>query len=269
MAQAVGQAKHAAGRAKKTAAEAQFTATLAGLEVALRATAGRYPEFAARLREKDLVALIGLRDGSQGRYFTIKGGRVDSTAGIPADPDVAMIFDTASVAVKLMKPRRDYLEFISALKNFEMALIGPDELTVWWSETLQMMLTVGTEYGIDMGGGVRRYTSNTNGGPVFVYVKDGKILRITPIEFDEERCRPVDHRGPRQELHAPAQDHHQLAHPGLEVDGLLPGPHPLPHEAGGLRSQRRAQPAEPGVRPATSASAGTRPSTWWSARSSG
>lgn len=34
-------------------------------------------------------------------------------------------------------------------------------------------------------GKVVRYTNGTTGGPVFVDVKDGKILRITPIEFDE------------------------------------------------------------------------------------
>lgn len=31
-----------------------------------------------------------------------------------------------------------------------------------------------------------RYVNGTNGGPVFVYVKDGKIVRMTPIELDEE-----------------------------------------------------------------------------------
>src|ERR1019366_6265626 len=34
-------------------------------------------------------------------------------------------------------------------------------------------------------GRVERLTNGTTGGPVFVDVKDGKILRITPIEFDE------------------------------------------------------------------------------------
>ena len=35
-------------------------------------------------------------------------------------------------------------------------------------------------------GQVTRYTNGTTGGPVFVDVKDGKILRITPIEFDDK-----------------------------------------------------------------------------------
>jgi len=168
----------------------QLTITLAGLDFLLKRTARKYPEFAARLREHDLVAQIALRDGSQGRYFTLRSGRVTSAAGVYPSPDISMVFDTAAVAVRLMKPKRDYLEFINALKNFQMALIGPDELTVWFSQTLQMMLTMGTEYGTDMGDGVRRFTSNTNGGPVFVYVKDDTILRITPIEFDDTDAQP-------------------------------------------------------------------------------
>ena len=44
---------------------------------------------------------------------------------------------------------------------------------------------------------MRRFTSNTNGGPVFVYVRDGRILRITPIEFDEDDADPwtIEARG--------------------------------------------------------------------------
>jgi anaerobic selenocysteine-containing dehydrogenase len=34
-------------------------------------------------------------------------------------------------------------------------------------------------------GDVKRYTNGTTGGPVFVDVKDGKILRITPLVFDD------------------------------------------------------------------------------------
>jgi trimethylamine-N-oxide reductase (cytochrome c) len=41
-----------------------------------------------------------------------------------------------------------------------------------------------------MGGGVTRYTNGTNGGPIFVYVKDGKIVRTTPIEFDDTDAKP-------------------------------------------------------------------------------
>ena len=34
-------------------------------------------------------------------------------------------------------------------------------------------------------GEITRHTNCTTGGPVFVDVRDGRIIRITPIEFDE------------------------------------------------------------------------------------
>ena len=192
-------AARAVGQAKSAAAEAQFTATLAGLEVALRATARRHPDFAARLRERDLVAQIRLAGRRRGRAYTIRGGKVRSRAGLHPAPDLTMSFDSAEVAAAVMRPGRDYLEFIDALKNFQMRVEGPDDLAVWFSETLQMMLTAGLEFGVDAGGGVRRFTTNTNGGPVFVYVRDGRILRITPIEFDEDDAEPwtIEARGHR------------------------------------------------------------------------
>ncbi len=192
-------AARAAGQAKAALAETQFTATLAGLEVLLRTTARRHPSFAARLRERDLVAQIRLAGRTRGRAYIIRDGKVRSRAGLHPAPDLTMTFDTPEVAAQVMRPGRDYLEFIDALKNFQMLVEGPDDLAVWFSETLQLMLTAGLEYGVDAGGGVRRFTSNTNGGPVFVYVRDGRILRITPIEFDEDDAEPwtIEARGRR------------------------------------------------------------------------
>jgi trimethylamine-N-oxide reductase (cytochrome c) len=168
----------------------QFSATLLGLEALLRRAARRHPEFARRLAERDLVAQIKLRDDSLGRYFSIGAGKVRSAPGILKNPDVTMVFENAEVAAKILKPKRDYLAFINAVKNFQLAILGDDEDVVWFTETLTWMTAAGWEYGTDMGGGVKRYTSNTNGGPVFVYVQDGKILRITPIDFDDEDAPP-------------------------------------------------------------------------------
>ena len=183
-------AARAAEQAKGALAETQFAAVLAALPVLLKTTAHRHPAFAARLRERDLVAQIVLAGTRRGRAFAIRGGLVRSRAGLHPRPDITMTFDSAEVAVRLLKPSRDYLEFIDALKNFQMRVEGPDELAVWFSETLQMMLTAGLELGTDVGGGVRRFTSNTNGGPVYVFVRDGRILRITPIEFDDDDAEP-------------------------------------------------------------------------------
>jgi len=55
---------------------------------------------------------------------------------------------------------------------------------------LRMIQTVAWSYGTPGVDGERRYVNNTNGGPVFVYVKNGKIVRITPIEFDDAEDAP-------------------------------------------------------------------------------
>ena len=40
--------------------------------------------------------------------------------------------------------------------------------------------------GTTMPDGCTRYITNTNGGPLFVYVKDDRIVRMTPIDLDAE-----------------------------------------------------------------------------------
>ena len=170
-------------------AKARFSVTLLALEKMLRITAKRYPRFAQRLQEKDLAVEIQLRDGSQGRCFYFNRGKVTSKPGVD-HADVVMAFHSAEIAARILRPHRKQLDFLHAVKNFQIEVKGPDELTVWFSETLNMLFTVDTEYGTDLGGGERRFTSNTNGGPVFVYVKDDKIIRITPIEFDGQDAAP-------------------------------------------------------------------------------
>ncbi len=63
---------------------------------------------------------------------------------------------------------------------------GPDELIVWFMHAVASMESYTWKSGTDMGNGVTRYTNGTNGGPIFVYVKDGKIIRTTPIDLDDE-----------------------------------------------------------------------------------
>ena len=66
-----------------------------------------------------------------------------------------------------------------------------------------------------------------------------------PHRVRRRRCRAVDHHGPGPDVHPAPQDHGHLPHARLEVDDLLPRPAPLPDEAGGLRPEGRAEPAEP------------------------
>ncbi len=163
----------------------QFATLLFGLGKVINRTAKKHPVFKARLAEKNFTAQIKIIDDSVGRYFTFDRGKVVSGRGLHDNPDICMLFKDAELAVKLLMPPRDHLAMINAMKNFQIGLQGPDDLTMWFMETLNQILTSGMEYGTAAGNGVKRYTSNTNGGPVFVYVKDNKIIRITPIEFDD------------------------------------------------------------------------------------
>ena len=158
--------------------------------IMLKIFAFSYPKFRVRLKEKNLTAEIRLMDNSAGRCFIFKDGKVSSKSGIYPNPDVAMIFRSPRVAIKLMIPPMDQLAKIEAGKNMQVILAGPDELTMWFSgilnQMMSLMLGTGMGYGTYIGKGVTRYTSNTNGGPVFVFVKKGKIIRITPIEFNNK-----------------------------------------------------------------------------------
>ncbi len=164
-----------------------FQIMLFAMFLILRAKRRFAPSFRLRIGEKNLVAQIKLRGDSYGRSYNFKDGTVSSSAGVVADPDVAIVFNSAANAVQLMLFSGDFLKQINAMKNFHVDVEGDDEYVIWLMQTLNMLTSVSDsrEYGISVGDGVRRCVSNTNGGPVFVYVKDGKILRITPIDFDE------------------------------------------------------------------------------------
>ncbi len=167
------------------------------LTILIKISAMLHPTFKERLKEKDLCAQIKTKDRGLSRSYTLKHGKVISRPGIHPNPDIIITYRSAALAVRLIMPWRNQLEQISAMKGFQLEIMGPDDLTSWFLETLSQMLTVGIEYGIDVGNGVKRYVNGTNGGPVFVYVKDGKIIRITPIDFDEKDAAPwvIEARG--------------------------------------------------------------------------
>jgi hypothetical protein len=184
----------------------RLRAALLGLGPMLTWKARRDPEFRARLKEKDAIAQIRLLDNSAGRYYIIRNGRVTSRPGIHPSPDVSIVFANADVAARLVTPPVSRQAMIDAAKNFSLRAEGPDELAAWFSITMGHVLTSGLSpirYGKDMGDRVRRYVSNTNGGPIFVYVRDGRILRITPIEFNEHDPEPWTIRARGREFTPP------------------------------------------------------------------
>ncbi len=163
---------------------------LFGLSWLLRLTALRHAAFRARLKEKNFTAQMKTMDGSLGRYFTFKDGKISSGSGLHPNPDMWIGFKSAALGADLLTPPIDYQNQIDAIKNFNLLMEGPDELTSWFSETVLMSQTIGWKFGTQIDNGETRYVNNTNGGPVFVYVKDGKIIRITPIDFADDDPHP-------------------------------------------------------------------------------
>ncbi len=146
----------------------------------------RFPEYQARLAERNMVVQIQTADGGAGRYIVFEDGRIRSGAGLHDNPTVALIFKTAAIGAKLLMPPIDQLEQIDALKNFLVRLEGPDDNAVWFAQTVMAAMSAGWRIGRSMPDGTKRFCTMTNGGPLFVYVRDGKIIRTTPVDFDSD-----------------------------------------------------------------------------------
>jgi len=89
---------------------------------------------------------------------------------------------------------------------------------------------------MDMGRGSRVHQQH-QWRPVFVYVKDGKIIRVTPS--NSKRMTPHrGHRGQGKKIH-PRERRPFPLHLRMEVHDLFEGPAALSDEAGGLRPEGR------------------------------
>ncbi len=165
--------------------KAMLKTILFALPKVLRHTGARHEDVMEHMRARDCTIQIRLKDRSIGRSYTFKAGHITSKAGIHSDPDMEMIFKSVSVALKVLKPPPDRATVVHAMKNFKVEVSGDDELTVWFMQLINLMDSTGWEHGTPMPDGTVRYTTNTNGGPMFVFVKDGRIVRTCPIDLDE------------------------------------------------------------------------------------
>ncbi|HUH60800.1 MAG TPA: molybdopterin-dependent oxidoreductase [Candidimonas sp.] len=165
--------------------KAVLKAILFAVPTVLRRTAKKYPAFREEMNRHDCTVQIKLKDESIARYYTFARGRVTSSSGVHPKPDVAMVFRDLSTALTFLKPPMDRAEIVHAAKQFRVVVLGKDELVVWFMQLMNRIETSGMQSGTPMPDGSIRYTTNTNGGPLFVYVKDGRILRVTPIDFTQ------------------------------------------------------------------------------------
>src|SRR5262245_1155984 len=175
----------------------KFEIILFGMARLLRMAGGPYPASRARPKERNLVAQLKARDEEVGRWFAIRDGKVTSGRGLRADVDMTLAFKTAALGADLLMPPINWLDQINAQKDFKLTVEGPEDLTNWFAQTVMMSQSVGLKIGTRLADGTMRYCNMTNGGPVFVYVKDGKIVRMTPIDFGDDDPPPwtIEARG--------------------------------------------------------------------------
>ena len=114
---------------------------LFALPKVLDLTARRFPMYRARLKERNLIAWIGLMDESIGRVIEFRNGRIRSHAARRARSDVRMAFKDVATALKFLSPNPDQGEIIHAAKNFKVVTEGEDELLVWLMQTLAILQT--------------------------------------------------------------------------------------------------------------------------------
>ena len=168
----------------------KFKLILFSLGLIFRFARWRSAAFRERLGERDLTVVLRTEDGLIGRTYKFSGGRVSSKAGVDPDADMALVFKTAEIGARLLTPPIDQLEQIEAMKNFLFHPEGPDEAAGWFAQTVMAAMSAGWKIGRPAGDGTTRYCTMTNGGPLFVYVRDGKIVRTTPIVFGDDDAPP-------------------------------------------------------------------------------
>lgn len=164
----------------------RFSIILWAIPQVMRLTRLLYSEFRNRLKERNVTAQFKLQDNSEGRWVRIEDGRIRSGKGLHDNPDFSVVFKNKAIAEEFLTPPFDQLVRIDAAKNFKLMVEGSDEASVWFMITLNRMQSIRWKIGTPVGNGVVRYTNGTNGGPIFVYVKEGKIVRITPVDFDKD-----------------------------------------------------------------------------------
>ncbi len=144
------------------------------------------PVFEAHLKKGGGIIQVRLKDKSIARHYILEEGRISTASGLHAKPDVDIAFHDVGIALRFLKPGAERSDIIHFIKNYLVEMNGDDKTAVWFSGLVNAMQTGMWKQGTQMPDGSRRFTTNTNGGPLFVYVKDGKILRACPIDLDDK-----------------------------------------------------------------------------------
>ena len=159
---------------------------LFGVTLIIKRTARKHPEFRKNMVKFNCVIQMRLRNSSIGRHYIFQNGKISSKSGVHASPDVSVVFKDVPTALTFLRPPFDQAEIIHAAKNFRVLTMGRSDIAVWFMQMMNRTQTIGLEYGTTMPDGSKRFTSSTISGPIYVYVKEDKIIRMTPIDLDPE-----------------------------------------------------------------------------------
>jgi len=173
-------------KAKGAFATAELRIVLRSMGPLLRIAARLSPRVQDLMGQMDFTVEIRLLDKSIRHWYSFKGGHLTSGSGAAKEPNAELILNSAEDAMKVLVPWRDYLEMINLMKNFCVDFTGDDRYVMHFMNIAGAAQEIGLNYGQKMADGTTRYVNNTNGGPVHVYVKDGKIIRITNIELTKD-----------------------------------------------------------------------------------
>ena len=138
------------------------------------------------MAQMDFTLEIRLADGSIARWFAFEGGSIRTGSGKAENPGATLVIDSASDAVKLFVPWRNYLDLINLMKNFRTDFEGDDRFVTHFMDIAGEAQFAFSKFGNRQKDGCVRYVNNTNGGAVHVDVKDGKIVRICNLELTGE-----------------------------------------------------------------------------------
>jgi trimethylamine-N-oxide reductase (cytochrome c) len=147
-----------------------------------------FPDYRKTVKEIDFSVLLRTRNNSVVRWYKFENGKVRTGTEL-INADCGIIFWNEEELCRVifsMLPKGNKLDFVHSTKNMRSEIFGEDKYLSQFFKIAGTLPEQGAKYGTPMPDGTTRYTSNTNGGPMFVYVKDGRIIRMTPIVFDDD-----------------------------------------------------------------------------------
>ncbi|HKR38613.1 MAG TPA: helicase [Paraburkholderia sp.] len=96
------------------------------------------PECAKHVMGKDLIFQIRTNEGA-GRYFTVRSGRINSTAGLTGNPKFTLTFKDAARGFAILSAKDGKEAFLNGLHKQDLAISG-DFLEVLWFQRLAELL---------------------------------------------------------------------------------------------------------------------------------